>query len=246
MPAWPAQGRDDEVWAQVAFLRALPDMTAATYADLALGGGVVDDDLEAGGQALAALDGIFENALENCARCHGRDGLGRGDRTAEGAFPIIAGQPAPYLNATLLAFAQGRRESGFMQPPASRYDAQTLAELQDPVRRPPALLTPLPDPVPTPRVSLPRHLFLHSPAFHLFRHLPLSRSCPTTLPSDARCGSLRTPKPWGRIGANLAWMWRTKASTRSARDVGRLMVFGVVGTCTSTASCLSSSASRAA
>lgn len=131
MPAWPAQGRDDEVWAQVAFLRALPDMTAATYADLALGGGVVDDDLEAGGQALAALDGIFENALENCARCHGRDGLGRGDRTAEGAFPIIAGQPAPYLNATLLAFAQGRRESGFMQPPASRYDAQTLAELAE-------------------------------------------------------------------------------------------------------------------
>ena len=131
MPAWPAQGRDDEVWAQVAFLRALPDMTAAAYADLALGSGVVDDGLEAGGQSLAALDGIFGNALENCARCHGRDGLGRGDGAAQGAFPIIAGQPAPYLNATLLAFAQGRRESGFMQPPASRYDAQTLAELAE-------------------------------------------------------------------------------------------------------------------
>ena len=101
MPAWPAQGRDDEVWTQVAFLRALPDITAATYADLALGGGTVDYDLEAGGQALVALDGIFENALENCARCQGRDGLGQGQGAASGAFPIIAGQPAPYLSATL-------------------------------------------------------------------------------------------------------------------------------------------------
>ncbi|WP_201722635.1 c-type cytochrome, partial [Sulfitobacter sp. HI0021] len=145
MPAWPAQDRDDEVWAQVAFLRALPDMTAAAYADLALGGGAVDDDLEAGGQALAALDGIFENTLENCARCHGRDGLGRGQGAASGAFPIIAGQPAPYLFATLQAFAQGRRESGFMQPPASRYDAQTLAGLAEYFARQPG---PVPDPGP--------------------------------------------------------------------------------------------------
>ena len=33
MPAWPAQGRDDEVWAQVAFC-ALSRHTAATYAIL--------------------------------------------------------------------------------------------------------------------------------------------------------------------------------------------------------------------
>ena len=76
MPAWPAQDRDDEVWAQVAFLRALPDMTRAEYADLALGGGLADDGLEAGGETTAALDGIFETALADCARCHGRDGLG--------------------------------------------------------------------------------------------------------------------------------------------------------------------------
>lgn len=34
MPAWPAQSREDEVWAQVAFLRALPDMSAAEYTNL--------------------------------------------------------------------------------------------------------------------------------------------------------------------------------------------------------------------
>ena len=95
--------------------------------------------------AWPALDGIFENTLENCARCHGRDGLGRGQGAASGAFPIIAGQPAPYLFATLQAFAQGRRESGFMQPPASRYDAQTLAGLAEYFARQPG---PVPDPGP--------------------------------------------------------------------------------------------------
>lgn len=126
MPAWPAQERMDEVWAQVAFLRALPGMSRARYAELALGGGVADDALEAGGETMPALDGIVDNALTDCARCHGRDGLGRG---AGAAFPVIAGQPAPYLHATLLAFAHGFRESGFMEPPATRYAPEVLAEL---------------------------------------------------------------------------------------------------------------------
>ena len=129
MPAWPAQERDDEVWAQVAFLRALPDMTRAEYAELALGGGLADNDLEVGGETTAALDGIVENALADCSRCHGRDGLGRGEGEAEDAFPIIAGQPAPYLYATLRAFALGWRESGFMEPPAARYPSEVLEAL---------------------------------------------------------------------------------------------------------------------
>ncbi|MCF6370676.1 c-type cytochrome [Rhizobium halophilum] len=129
MPAWPAQERDDEVWAQVAFLRALPEMARAEYADLALGGGLVDDDLEAGGETTAALDGIVKNALNDCARCHGLDGLGRGTGQTQDVFPIIAGQPAPYLYATLQAFSHGERQSGFMEPPARRYDAQVLEAL---------------------------------------------------------------------------------------------------------------------
>lgn len=140
MPAWPAQDRKDEVWAQVAFLRALPDMSRADYADLALGGGltgdepeagggVADEELEAGGETLPALEGIVDNALSDCARCHGRDGLGQGKGETRDAFPVIAGQPAPYLYATLLAFAHGGRESGFMEPPATRYEPEVLAEL---------------------------------------------------------------------------------------------------------------------
>ena len=37
MPAWPAGRRDDEVWAMVAFLRALPRMDARSYRALAFG-----------------------------------------------------------------------------------------------------------------------------------------------------------------------------------------------------------------
>lgn len=129
MPAWVTQERDDEVWAQVAFLRALPEMTAERYAELALGGKRGDEKLQAGGEATAALDGIFANALADCARCHGRDGLGQGERDAAGAFPIIAGQPEAYLLATLRAYSEGFRHSGLMQPPAKRYDEATLAAL---------------------------------------------------------------------------------------------------------------------
>ncbi|SFP84724.1 c-type cytochrome [Tranquillimonas alkanivorans] len=129
MPAWPAPEREDEVWAQVAFLRALPGMTRAEYAELALGGGLADSDVAAGGETTAALDGIVENALADCARCHGRDGLGRGAGKAGDAFPVIAGQPAAYLYATLRAFALGRRESGFMEPPANRYTPEVLEAL---------------------------------------------------------------------------------------------------------------------
>lgn len=144
MPAWPTQRREDEVWAQVAFLRALPEMTREEYADLALGGGLADDDIEAGGETTPALDGIVENALTDCARCHGRDGLGVGDGPTEDAFPIIAGQPEVYLYATLRAFALGWRESGFMEPPATRYEPEVLLALaRHYARQPPGAEDPL-------------------------------------------------------------------------------------------------------
>lgn len=148
MPAWPARERDDEVWAQVAFLRALPQMSAERYAELALGDGDI-------GMTLAGLGARqpeeVERALADCARCHGRDGLGRGEGAAQGAFPIIAGQPEAYLYATLLAFRDGRRRSGFMQPPARRYEPEILRELAthyaDQPRPPAATAAPVAPPV---------------------------------------------------------------------------------------------------
>lgn len=131
MPAWVTQDRDDEVWAQVAFLRALPDMTAERYTELALGGTPAGSPAEPGGEAAAASTGVFETALADCSRCHGRDGLGRGSGDAAEAFPVIAAQPKAYLLATLKAFSTGARQSGLMQPPARRYDDATLAALAD-------------------------------------------------------------------------------------------------------------------
>jgi cytochrome c553 len=49
-----------------------------------------------------------------CARCHGSDGLGRGE-----AFPRLAAQRRDYLRAALHAYAAAERQSGIMQPIAA-------------------------------------------------------------------------------------------------------------------------------
>lgn len=105
MPAWPSQQRDDEVHAMVAFLLAVPDLDAGSYARLVHGEAVhpvVDDP-------------VREFARRQCARCHGLDGCGR----ELAAFPRLAGQPRAYLAASLRAFAGERRHSGIMQPIAA-------------------------------------------------------------------------------------------------------------------------------
>ncbi|KQT85475.1 c-type cytochrome [Aurantimonas sp. Leaf443] len=150
MPSWTTQNREDEVWAMVAFLRALPQMTPETYADLALGGGpnealVPNAGAPAAGVAPGAdgavpaapvasgapampSDPTTRIALADCARCHGFDGRGRG---GDGAFPVIAGQTPAYLLASLKAYAQDTRHSGYMEPAAARYDETVLAALAD-------------------------------------------------------------------------------------------------------------------
>jgi cytochrome c553 len=125
MPAWPAQQRDDEVWAMVAFLQRFPALDAAQYRELALGETAGLDEAAASG----ALDGsaaFRATLLASCARCHGADGLGRG-----GAFPRLAGQPSAYLRAALGAYARGERHSGVMQPVAAALAGEVIAELAD-------------------------------------------------------------------------------------------------------------------
>lgn len=130
MPAWPAPQREDEVWAVAAFLLRLPELSPAEYRRLTEGeveGGRAgeaerDADQEA---ALVDLDDPLGPALANCARCHGRDGRGRG----EAAFPILTGQKPAYLQASLHSYAQGARSSGIMQLAASGLDEETVAAL---------------------------------------------------------------------------------------------------------------------
>jgi cytochrome c553 len=116
MPAWPAQERDDEVWAMVAFLRRLPALSSQGYQELA---GTLKPVASAEPLEDLVVDARPPSAVtESCGRCHGVDGLGRG----HGAFPRLAGQRAEYLLASLDAYANGTRLSGIMEPVAAALD----------------------------------------------------------------------------------------------------------------------------
>lgn len=125
MPAWPAPDRDDEVWAMVAFIRRLPEMTPAEYVALAYGPSAPPGDVFATGNSLSGLIAPPRSILGNCARCHGEDGQGRGT----GAFPRLAGQREAYLLASLQAYASGERHSGVMQSVAADLEARDMQAL---------------------------------------------------------------------------------------------------------------------
>lgn len=126
MPAWPAQSRDDEVWAVTAFLLSLPGMSAEEYLRLAYGEGGPDDSAP-GGLSLAA-----EPALADCVRCHGANGLG----PTNGAFPRLDIQTEAYLLAALRAFRSGARQSGIMEAAVSTLDEDELVALAEHYARP--------------------------------------------------------------------------------------------------------------
>jgi cytochrome c553 len=63
--------------------------------------------------------------VASCGRCHGMDGLGRGNA----AFPALAGQREQYLVASLEAYAADRRQSGIMQPSAAALPAEEMREV---------------------------------------------------------------------------------------------------------------------
>ena len=149
MPSWPADGRDDEVWQLVAFLRALPSMSPETFRSLA----VVQHDgtsADVGPAGLApnrpyklrndkeppvtsyayrypvfGFSGFAQSAdpIATCARCHGADGAGGG------AFPNLTLQDRDYLVRTLTAFANGSRRSAFMRVIASELTPQQIGAL---------------------------------------------------------------------------------------------------------------------
>ena len=116
MPAWPAQSRDDEVRRMAAFVRRLPGMPPTDYRALAYG----PTGRITGGKAMTLRD-----AIPDCARCHGEDGLGRGQPD----IPILAGQKPEYLLNALAAYASGRRPSGVMQGAAARIDPDLMRTL---------------------------------------------------------------------------------------------------------------------
>jgi cytochrome c553 len=128
MPAWPSQVRDDEVGALVAFLVQLPSFDAAGYRRLVHGEPHPAAGDTSAAEPLSVLTGA-ERApravVASCGRCHGMDGLGRGNA----AFPALAGQREQYLVASLEAYAADRRQSGIMQPSAAALPAEEMREV---------------------------------------------------------------------------------------------------------------------
>jgi cytochrome c553 len=116
MPAWPAQQRDDEVWAMVAFLRVLPRLNAEEYEKLIWGETSIHLESEE----------VPPMVTESCGRCHGVNGRGRG---GVAAFPRLAGQRVPYLYASLRAYARGERHSGMMEPIAAGLNPEEMKTL---------------------------------------------------------------------------------------------------------------------
>ena len=127
MPAWPARHRDDEVWAMVAFLQRLPGLEPREYDRLTGAATASSDDLLALEDLMGPSPQVPDAITENCARCHGLTGLGRG----EGAFPKLAGQRPDYLAASLAAFAKGERHSGIMEPVAASLGTDEMREIAD-------------------------------------------------------------------------------------------------------------------
>lgn len=116
MPAWAAPDRPDEVWSMVAFLKQLPRLDPAEYRRIAFAPGEEADVTPS--ISNLELDERMTSTLVQCARCHGRDGMGR----STGAFPFLGGQNERYLFRSLQAFANAERASGMMQSIAAGLD----------------------------------------------------------------------------------------------------------------------------
>ncbi len=151
MPAWPAEGRTDETWSMVAFLRQLPDMTAAAYQDMTqtkldvaampLGTDFATTDTDMPRRSspadeyawqvpAAGFGGISHSDIPvaRCATCHGSDGRGL---VTGGEAPNLTIQSPEYLHASLQAYATGQRHSGFMQPQAATLTDDQMSALAD-------------------------------------------------------------------------------------------------------------------
>lgn len=107
MPAWAGQNRKDEVWALVAFLRQLPDMTENDYAALASGQYAVSSETP-------ALPSQPINR-ELCISCHGDEE----NPPISANVPALSGQTAAYLRRALTEYRRDQRQSGMMEPIAA-------------------------------------------------------------------------------------------------------------------------------
>lgn len=113
MPAWPADGRQDEVWPMVAYLRSVQAESQP--------GEVIEDESPDG----APIDAYGFHVLDECARCHGDADT----PPVSNLVPDLAGQSQTYLQRALIEYRKGTRASGYMIPAAGSLSDQRIAEL---------------------------------------------------------------------------------------------------------------------
>ena len=111
MPGWPAESRDDEVWAMVAFLRKLPELDMEGYQRLA-------------GFSRPVFTNAFSETLATCEACHAESRLERGS-----LIPSLSGQSEAYLLESLRAYVEGKRASGIMEVAAGSLHDDVLQGL---------------------------------------------------------------------------------------------------------------------
>jgi cytochrome c553 len=150
MPAWPADGNFDEIWAVVAFLRQLPDMSAAEFAELRTGtdpGAPVTPWGETGTPVATRFGhpsppveeyaylaptpgwtpiGLDERPLDRCAACHGADGSGS---VTNGHAPNLTVLSEGDIAAALRGYADGSRPSAIMAVVASALSEDQITAL---------------------------------------------------------------------------------------------------------------------
>jgi cytochrome c553 len=123
MPAWPGEGRDDEVWAVVAFLLRLPDIDQTEYRRLVGAAGRAE--------TLEHSKPIFadprESLSRSCSRCHGT----AGGPPVSRRVPALHSQSAAYLERALEEYRNGTRSSGFMEPIAAALTANESRALAE-------------------------------------------------------------------------------------------------------------------
>ena len=76
-------------------------------------------------QVLSGRNSSAQSIVDSCGRCHGMDGQGR----EAGVAPKLAGQQFAYLEASLVAFTQGQRHSGIMEPIAVAMSRDEIREV---------------------------------------------------------------------------------------------------------------------
>ncbi|SFO36229.1 c-type cytochrome [Nitrosospira briensis] len=116
MPAWPGDGRSDEVWTLVAFLDRLRREGADSYTQSERSR-VLPMKLEVAGVAI--------QPLENCVRCHGD----AQSPPVSDHVPRLHGQSEAYLTRAIENYSDGIRESGIMEPIALEMSTEETAAL---------------------------------------------------------------------------------------------------------------------